>query len=148
LPALVLPSIPVSCILAAQSGGWRYVPFAIGLAVAGSGLPLGVGSFTSVLAPILVPDDVNPFLNRQANTGRGCVVGIVAMFALFTEAVLGLPIVIAVVVANQHSLAALGVALAAIALYSGAIWAIGVTLATHRLRGREAELISALSPNR
>jgi ABC-2 type transport system permease protein len=147
LPALVFPTVPAALLLAAISGGWRYVPFAIGLAFAACGVPFGVGAVLSVFAPILVPDDVNPFLNRQANTGRGCIVGLASLAALTSDALLLLPVTITVVVAHRRGLLALGVVLPAIAVYTFAIWFAAVTFAARRARKRQPELIAAMSPN-
>jgi hypothetical protein len=55
LPALVVPSIPAAILLAARSGGWRYVPVAVLLAALASGVPLGVGAVVSTIAPIPIP---------------------------------------------------------------------------------------------
>jgi ABC-2 type transport system permease protein len=145
LPALVGPSIPVAIVVGAISGGWSYVPLGIALAIAVAGVPLGVGSYMSVVAPIIVPDDSNPFTNRNANTGQGCLVGFVALIALVLDAFLLVPVAVAVVVAADH-LPALALTIAGIALYAAGVWAAGSTLAIRRLRGREPELLVALSP--
>jgi hypothetical protein len=146
LPALVVPSTCVAVVLGAVTGAWSWVPFAIGLAIAIAGVPLGVGTLMSVFAPIVVPDDSNPFTNRNANTGQGCLAGIVALIALLLDALLLAPVVVVVVLAARAGLPALGAALVPIALYAVGAWAAGATLAGRRLRGREPELLVALSP--
>jgi ABC-2 type transport system permease protein len=146
LPALVAPSACVAIALGVVSGGWSLVPFAVLLAAAIAGVPLGVGTFMSVLAPIVVPDDSNPFTNRNANTGQGCLAGVVALAALLLDALLLLPVVVAVVLAADAGLPALALTIVPIALYAVAVWAAGATLAARRLRGREPELLVALSP--
>jgi hypothetical protein len=147
-PAIVLPSVPAAVLLAALSGGWVYVPFAIVLALAVAGIPSGVGAVMSVVAPIAVPDSGNPFANRQANTGRGCIVGLVSIGALLTDAALLIPVIVVLVLANQRGLPYLGASLVPIALWSFAVWMVGVTLATRRVRGREPELLEALAARR
>jgi ABC-2 type transport system permease protein len=124
------------------------VPIAIGLAVAIAGVPLGVGAVMSTLMPFPVPDTGNPFANRYANTGRGCLVGLMSIGALLTDIVLLLPAIIAIVIAKAHGLPALVVTLLPVAVWSIAIWAAGVTIGARRVRGREPELLAALSPRK
>jgi ABC-2 type transport system permease protein len=145
LPALVVPAVVAAVVLAALSGGWRYVPFAIALAVATAGVPLGVGSVISSIAPIAVPDDANPFTNRNANTGQGCLVGFAAIGALCTNALLLTPVIVAVVMQHDH-LAKLTVVVAISALYGLAIWTAGVAVALRRVHGHEPELVTVLAP--
>jgi ABC-2 type transport system permease protein len=147
-PAIVLPSVPSALLIASVSHGWKYVPIAIGLAIAIAGVPLGVGAVVSALVPFPVPDTGNPFANRYANTGRGCIVGLISIGALLTDIVLLLPAIIAVVLANEHSMAALAIILVPIALWSIGIWTAGVSLGVRRVRGREPELLAALSPRK
>ena len=101
----------------------------------------------SVIAPFRVPEGGSPFANRNANTGQGCMVGLVAMVATACDAVLLVPVVIAVVLLHD-SPAALAVALGAAAAWSWAIWWVAVTLAACHVRGREPELLVALAPTR
>jgi hypothetical protein len=145
IPAIVLPCVPAAVILAALSGGWRYLPFAIALSFAVAGIPLGVGASIAVFAPIAIADDANPFTNRSANTGQGCVVGLMAVVALLVDGLLLAPVIAAVAATHDH-LGGLAVVIAATACYAGLVWAAGVALATRRVRGREPELWAALSP--
>jgi ABC-2 type transport system permease protein len=145
LPALIVPAVVAAVVLAALSGGWRFVPFAILLAVATAGVPLGVGSVISSIAPIAVPDDANPFTNRNANTGQGCLVGFAAIGALLTNALLLTPVVVAVVMQHDH-LAKLAVVVALSAVYGFLVWNAGVAIALRRVRGRTPELVTVLAP--
>jgi ABC-2 type transport system permease protein len=145
LPAMIVPAIVAAVVLAALSGGWRFVPFAIALAFATAGVPLGVGSVISSIAPIAVPDDANPFTNRSANTGQGCLVGLAAIGALLTNALLLTPVIVAVVMQHDH-LTKLAVAVAIAAVYGFVVWNAGVAVALRRVRGREPELVSVLAP--
>jgi ABC-2 type transport system permease protein len=145
LPALVVPTVPAAIVLATLSDGWRFVPFAIALSVAVAGVPLGVGAVLSTIAPIAVADDANPFTNRSANTGQGCLVGLAALGALLTNALLLTPVIVAVVV-EHDDLLRLALVVAVTAVYGASVWAAGVTLAVRRVRGREPELVTILAP--
>jgi hypothetical protein len=138
--------VPAALVLAWRSGGWTYVPVAIVLAVAIAGVPLGVGACCSVLAPFRVPDTGSPFANRNANTGQGCVVGLVAMVATACDALLLAPAAIAVVVAHDRGPVALAAAVTGAALWSWGCWWIAIAVAARRVRGREPELLVALAP--
>jgi hypothetical protein len=68
--------------------------------------------------------------------------------ALLTDIVLLLPAIIAIVIAKEHGLPALVVMLLPVAVWSIAIWAAGVNIGARRVRGREPELLTALSPRK
>jgi hypothetical protein len=56
------------------------------------------------------------------------------------------PVIAAVVVAQHAGYGPLLLVLVPIGLWSAAVWALGVTLAARRVRGREPELLTALAP--
>jgi hypothetical protein len=147
LPALVGPAIPAAIAIAWRSGGWSTAPVAVGLALACAGIPLGVGAIVSTITPIAIPD-ANPFANREANTGRGCIAGFVALLAMTVDFALALPVIIAISIAYQHSVAAAAAALVPVALYSALLWWAGIALARRRIRGREPELLLAVAQPR
>jgi ABC-2 type transport system permease protein len=148
LPALVAPALPAAVVLAWRSGGWAYLPAALALAVAASGVPLGVGALVSVYAPFRVPDTGSPFANRNANTGQGCVVGLVAFVAMLVDALFLVPVAVAVVVLHGDGPVALAAAIGAGALWSLGVWWVALGLAARRVAGREPELLVALAPTR
>ena len=113
LPALVVPGVPAAVVLAARSGGWAYLPAALALSLAVAGVPLGVGAIVSVYAPFRVPDTGSPFANRNANTGQGCVIGLVAAIATLANTVLLAPVVIVVALAHDEGAVVFGAVLAA-----------------------------------
>lgn len=147
LPALVGPAVPAAIAIAWRSGGWSTAPVAIGLALACAGIPLGVGAIVSTLTPIAIPD-ANPFANREANTGKGCIAGLVALMAMTVDFVLALPVIVAVALAYQRSVAAAALALVPIALYATLVWWAGIALAVRRIRGHEPELLLAVAQPR
>jgi len=144
LPLVALPALPTALVVASFTGGWRYVPVAVALAIAGAGVPLGVGTVISMRAPFPVPDTGKPFSNPYANTGRGCAVGLLVLVALAVNALLLAPAAILVVAAERISLPWLYATVVPVALWSIAIWWIGATAAARFVRGREPELLAAL----
>jgi ABC-2 type transport system permease protein len=144
LPLVAAPALPTAVVIAALTGGWRYVPVAIVLAVVGAGVPLGVGVMISVRAPFPIPDTGKPFSNPYANTGRGCAVGLLVLAALVIDSVLLVPAVVLVIAALRVSYLWLCGAVVPVALWSIAIWWIGANQAARYVRGREPELLAAL----
>ncbi|MGD9751582.1 MAG: hypothetical protein AB7W59_11370 [Acidimicrobiia bacterium] len=133
--------------LAASSGGWGYVPAALGIAGGMVGPILGVGAFASVAAPVPVPDVAggNPW---SAAPGQGCVTAL-ASFGLFVVAgVAALPVVAAAVLAQVvlDRPAVLAVVALLAPGYGWLTWHLGAAAATRRAQGRVPELLAALAP--
>lgn len=146
LLALAVVSV-VAVVIAARSGGWWYVPAALGIAAGAVGPILGVGTFASVAAPVPVPDVAtgNPW---SASPGQGCVTALAA-FGLFVVAgVVSLPIAVAVVVAQGVLDSALALAVVALLApgYGWLAWRLGSAAARRRVDGRIPELLVALAP--
>ncbi len=79
-------ALVVTIASAAWTGGWQYVPVALGAAVGMAFTGAAVGSFTSTLVPVNFPDDDNPNPFATENTGQGCVTALVT----FTGVIIGL----------------------------------------------------------
>lgn len=148
LPAVLAAPVVAAVLLAVISGGWGYLPYTLGLAVAASIVFAGVGSVVSVMNPMRVPESGSPFGNRDAMTGRGCAAGIGALLALLVDVLLLLPIAVAagVVVAADLATAWLGLVVVAGTAWALAVWAFGMGLVERRLRGHEPELLVELTP--
>ncbi|MDY7101843.1 MAG: hypothetical protein S0880_11710, partial [Actinomycetota bacterium] len=148
LPAVLAAPAVATLLIGAVSGGWRYVPYTLGIAVAASIVFAGVGSVTSMLSPMRVPESGSPFGNRDAMTGRGCAAGVAAMVGLFVDVLLLTPIGIgvAVVVATDAPLRWLGLVVVIGTAWAVLVWAVALVLVERRLLGREPELLLELTP--
>ena len=141
LPALVLP-----VVLAAMSGGWVWLPAAWLLAFGSVLAAAGVSVASAALAPFALPDSPNPL--AAGDTGQGCVAGLMLAACMFVLGVTSAPVALAVVLASGRSVG-LTVLAATLAPLVGAatMWA-GAAAARARLRGREAELVTMVTPAR
>ena len=141
VPAVVLP-----VVLAAMSGGWRWLPTAWLLAAGALTAASGVSVATAALAPVAMPDSPNPL--ASGDTGQGCLAAVMLTIGLMVLVIASAPVAIPVLLASSRStvLTTL-VALAAPLLGAAVLWG-GVTIATRRLSGREAELVQHVTPAR
>jgi ABC-2 type transport system permease protein len=138
LPIVVLAVIGLS----ARAGTARYALPALGLAAAGFGVNLGLGTLTSVLAPLPMPD--NPAnLFSTGNTGRGLAAAGPALGVLFGGVLLLAPLFVPLLVVHGSGrllgLAEIGV------LYGFGGWRVLFGLAVRRSSPRQPELLEALS---
>jgi ABC-2 type transport system permease protein len=143
---LVVPLVAIPATAAAAvTGGWGYLPLAIGLAPGLLGVVLAVGNLVSAWAPYALPDRKNPL---AANPGQGCVGAIAALSALFVDFIIMLPVfVITLALVNATSLALASVlSIAFASAYGGTAWWYGRRVATRRLWWRMPELLEAVSP--
>lgn len=141
LPALVLP-----IVLAAMSGGWVWLPASWLLAAGSLFAAAGVSIASASLAPFALPDSPNPL--AAGDTGQGCVAGLMLAACMFVLGVVSAPVAVAVLLASSRSVG-LTVAAAALAPLIGlaTMWG-GARVAQARLRGRESELITMVTPAR
>jgi hypothetical protein len=140
-PGLVLP-----VALAAMTGGWRWIPAGWLVAVGSVTAAAGVAVLSAVLAPFALPDSPNPLAG--GDTGQGCLAGLMLTGSVLALAVVTAPVALGIYFASEVSapLATL-VSLVAPLAGLGAMWA-GVTLATARVQGYEAELMAKVTPGR
>ncbi len=133
--------------LAALTGGWAYVPVAVCAGVALLGSVLAVGDYVSARFPFPVPDaPTNLWAGQSA--GHGCLVGLAQLVAIAVEWALLAPVAAVVVVGIVWWKPALAVACPLALAYGALVWWLGVGLASEALRGRQPELLAALSPRR
>jgi hypothetical protein len=146
LVVMALPALLVPVGLAALSGGWQWLP-AAWLIAAGSLLAsAGVAVASASLAPVSLPDSPNPLASGDA--GQGCVAGLMLGVGMLTLAVITAPVAVAVFFASGRSaLLTTGAALLAPVVGALALWAC-TAISRARLRGREAELVHLVTPNR
>ena len=144
VPNLVLPQIVPAVVLGVLSHGWTNLWMITALAFGTWGLPLGVGTVISVIAPFPQPETSNPFSNRRVAPGEGCLIGVVAFIGLGALAVVAAPVVIGVLSQRSGDTAHRLLAVAGATVWSLLVWQVGLAIAERRTRGRENELMETL----
>jgi ABC-2 type transport system permease protein len=148
-PNLFVPTILAAGVLAAMTGGYVEFLLVAIVAVTCMGIPLGVGSVISVLAPFTQPDSTNPHSNRRVGTGQGGLVSILAFVGIVALLVLFMPIAIAVGTAFAlHSVVLTGAALVLSIGYAMLIWVAGLKLALRLTRLKEVDLLASIGGRR
>jgi ABC-2 type transport system permease protein len=139
-------AVAVVLALAAIHGGWAWVPAALLLAVGSVLLATGASVVSTTLAPFAVPDSPNPF--AAGDTGQGCVASLVLVADMAALTIVSLPVGLAVWWASTRSPAlTAAVALAGPAVGAAVLWGC-LRLAGGLLEGREAELVTRVTPAR
>ena len=95
LPNLLLPTWLSAVVVGTWTGQWRAVIVVALVAIPVALLVLAQGLVTSILAPWPLPDDDNPFGNRQAAEGRGGRLAAIALSGLGVAILAASPILIA-----------------------------------------------------
>ncbi len=116
LPILLV----LSLVIAAITGGWPYVPAAVGLAYALYGVGLGLAGLLAVNAPYAVPPSQNAFGGGGA--GQGCTAGLLVLAAMLVEVFACLPLLGLLVPAVVFSAPVWGLAL----LVVGPLYGFGI----------------------
>jgi ABC-2 type transport system permease protein len=144
---VVLPIVVVvGTGVAALTGGWIYLPGAVGFAIAGVGAGVATGNVVSVRFPLRLPESRSPFAG--AGGGQGCSTGLVLTVCLLAQNVLLLPVVAAGLVTVALGPAALLIAVPLALGYGGLLWWAGLTMATDYADGHQPELLALVSPSR
>ncbi len=129
--------------VAAWTGGWRYVPVALGAAIGMAFIGAGVGSFTSTMAFASYPDDATPNPFASASPGNGCLNGIITFAGVLVGLALSMPIVLGLGAADESLLVA--AAVGGLGPVAGiVIWLTGTHLAGRRADRRTPEIVAAL----
>jgi ABC-2 type transport system permease protein len=138
--------IVMATVLAAISGGWAYLPVAVGVAAGTCGAGLAVAAVISVRAPFPMPDARNLF--AAGGSGAGCAVALLQLVGLLGQAVLALPIALLTLAGLLWSTPLL-VAVTVIGPgYGWLVWRMGVRRAARFAQPRQPELLDAVSPRR
>jgi len=133
--------------LAAVTGGWRYVPVALFVAVGVLAVVLGVCDVVSVRFPYPVPE-VTSNLWAVEGTGQGCLVGLMQMVAFAVQGALLLPVLTLVGVGVFVWRPLLAIACPVAVLYGLVLWRVGLGMGARWLRDHQPELLTALTPRR
>ncbi|MFM7062309.1 MAG: hypothetical protein ACKO04_02280, partial [Actinomycetes bacterium] len=144
--AMVVPALALVVALAAVSGGWRWAPAGLLLALGSMLLAAGASVVSAAAAPFSVPDSPNPF--AAGDTGQGCLAGGILAIDMIALSVVSVPVALAVWWASLRSpeltaLVALVAPLMGLAVLFG-----GVALAAKILTGHEHELVEKVTPAR
>lgn len=142
----VTAAIALTLGSALWTGGWRFVPAALGAAVGMAFTGSGVGSITSVLAPSPYPDEqsTNPF--ATSSPGAGCLPASITFAGVVAGLLLSAPILYGLAQAGDHTLAISLIATLA-PIYGVAVWFATTAIAGRRGERRGPELVSYLSSN-
>lgn len=124
-------------------GGWAYVPAAILLGGAVTGVALGVANQVSVLVPFPLPDAVT---NLWA--GPGCLTALSGLLAVGVIGVLLTPVIVGVGLSLSRWPSRLLPVCVMSALYGLALWRVGLGLATQRLRIHELDCLEIITGRR
>ncbi|MEZ5238980.1 MAG: hypothetical protein R2716_08510 [Microthrixaceae bacterium] len=146
LVTMALPGVLLPLVLAAMTGGWRWVPAGWLVAAGSIGAAAGVAVLSAVLAPFALPDSPNPLAG--GDTGQGCLAGIMLTGSVIVLGVVSAPVALGIWWASGSSvLFATAAALAAPVVGAATLWACTV-LATARVQGAEAELLAKVTSGR
>ena len=146
LAVFALPMVAVSSTtLAALTSGWAYLPAALLVGGAASMAGLGAALFTSVIAPMRVPEGTNPFAMK--NSGQGCVAPLLGILSVLAVGILMLPLAGALIYLRDRPAACALVGVIAIP-YGYLLWSVAIEMAASRLGQREPELIELVDPRR
>ncbi len=144
---VVLPIVVVvGTVVAALTGGWAYLPGAVGFALAGVGAGVATGNVISVRFPLRLPESRSPFAG--AGGGQGCTTGLILTICLLAQNLLLLPVVgaglVSVALGPASLLATVPLALA----YGGLLWWAGLHVATSYADDHQPELLALVTPAR
>ena len=138
-------AVVIATVLAAISGGWVYVPVALGVAAGACGAGLAVAAVISVRAPFPMPDARNLF--AAGGSGAGCAVALIQLVGLLVQGLLALPI-LALVIAGLRWRVLLAVVAIVGPVYGWFVWRAGISTAAAFAQPRQPELLDAVSPRR
>jgi ABC-2 type transport system permease protein len=148
-PNLLIPTILAAFVLAVMSGGWVQFAVLCATTIALIGLPLGVGSIISVIAPFNQPDSGNPHSNKRANNGKSGLISLLAIVGIGSVVVGAAPPFVAIAVSMfLHKPLFVVLAILLTIPYSAFCWWLGVKLAMRFVRDKETELLSTIGGRR
>jgi ABC-2 type transport system permease protein len=142
-PALLL----VAGLLAAVTGGWIYLPPALGIAFALLGIGVAVSGLIAVTAPYAVPPSQNAF--GSGGAGQGCTAGVLVIASILAEIAVCLPLLGLLLPALLVPSPALGFALLVVGpAYGLAVGALLRRKAARRWAERAPEVLQVLAAGR
>ncbi len=139
--ALAAEAAVLTLVLAAATGGWRYLPWAPGLAVAAIGCQLAVGNLVSIVTPLRLPE-LGTDLFSQA-TEQGCLAIVSQLFSFFTIGILMLPVGVAFALVELGAWPGWAAAAGAVG-WGAAVYGAGLAIAARLLQRRLPEVLAAV----
>jgi ABC-2 type transport system permease protein len=143
LPLVVFDGVAI----AAVTGGWAYLPVAVGVGAGLLATMLGVGNYASVRVPQPMPE-MTSNLWALSNTGQGATTALIQLAAFSVQSFTLAPVVglllLGLFVWPPALVAAPLLGLA----YGVAMWQAGLRLATDWLTAHQPELLVTLNPRR
>jgi ABC-2 type transport system permease protein len=133
--------------LAALTGGWAYLPVALGVGAGLLATMLGVGNYASVRVPQPLPE-MTGNLWALSNTGQGATTALVQLAAFSVQSVMITPVIALVLVGLFVWPPALIAAPLLGIGYGLILWQAGLRLGAEWLAGHQPELLGALNPRR
>lgn len=140
----LIAALLVTLASAAWTGGWQYVPIALGAAVGMAFTGAAVGSFTSTLAPVNFPDDDNPNPFATENTGQGCVTAIITFVGVIIGLAMAGPILVGLSWAQSSTVGGLTV-MAVAPPYGLGLYLLLTDRAARRADRKAPELVAILA---
>ena len=148
-PNLVIPTLLAAFVLACMTNGWAEFALVVVVSLTCWGIPLGVGSVVSVIAPFNQPDVGNPYSNKRSNRGQGGLVSALAFVGIVSLMVFAVPCLIAIGIGwERKSIPLVAVGVLASTLYSLALWKLGLKAALRIVRGREVDVLATIGGRR
>ncbi len=148
-PNLFVPTILAAGVLAVMTDGYLEFALVALVALTCMGIPLGVGTVISVVAPFTQPDSSNPHSNRRVGTGQGGLVSILAFVGIALLMGLFGPVALALSFGYEaRSFPLLAVGLAISCAYAMLVWRIGLAIALRITANREVDLLGAIGGRR
>lgn len=142
----IVAAVVLTFASAGWTGGWRFVPAALGAAVGMAFAGSGIGSITSVLAPSPYPDEqsTNPF--ATSTPGAGCLPAVLTFAGVVAGLALASPILFGLAKAGDQAMFITLVAVLA-PPYGIAVWLASTALAGCRAERKAPELVTYLASN-
>jgi ABC-2 type transport system permease protein len=135
--------LAVSLLLATMTGAWKLLPAALAVGYGTLGVSLGIANLVSAWCPVAVPDlRTNPL--GSTDKGRAWLASAIGMAAMVLVLLLVIPVVSLALLAADRVLLQFAVVLLAPG-WGAMIWTVATRRSVEHLRGREPELLAAVS---
>lgn len=138
------PVVLLVPVLGLVTGRWALTTLLLAGYLAVTPVLVAAGSIASVLAAYAVPEDANPFRNRDVSTGKGCTAGIVSLVVTVASCAAVAPAAGIVILAASMSYTLGFASLVLLAAYSWLLRTVLVSLAARRFAARHDELMERL----
>lgn len=143
--SVMTPVVITALVLAVISGGWAQFAITLTIMLGAAPALIGIGSWISPPFATPVPDNGNPFGNRQSMQGTGCIAGLSGIVYLFVVAVLiGGPELALLWAMSESNWLASGLIVAATFALDGLLWWVTTRSAIRTLQRDELVVLDRL----